>query len=358
MDRKSVTFLTHHGISSLIKSEWKIIAACTIIALTISIAALFILEPRYEIKAYVDKPYGNEIAALNLGRSAATGLNQYSPEQVFAYFTRRLTMDRSMQRFFQETYLPQQDVPPETDVGKQALYNRLQKNVISISPPPNSPKGGLRELYSIQVTAPSGEKAKKWMEDFLAQVSDDARRALVQDIEESISLQIKNTERDLQEKLRTTELSRQDREAQLAEALQVAQAVGLRDPQMTSAQPPRQDSAASFIDGSRLYARGTKSLQAELEVLKKRKDDAPFVEGLRAAQAQINLLKEQAPNEKQFKIFHIDGEIIQPLKPVFPKKSLIIGIGLFFGLALGFLAALIRTGILQRFLSEPQTATA
>ena len=125
---------------------------------------------------------------------------------------------------------------------------------------------------------------------------------------------------------------------------------------MTSAQPPRQDGAASFIDGSRLYARGTKSLQAELEVLKHRKDDAPFVDGLRAAQAQLNLLKEQAPGEKQFSIFHVDGEIIQPLKPVFPKKSLIMGLGLFLGLVLGVLAALIRTGTLQRLLSESQAS--
>lgn len=358
MDRKSVTLLTHHGIPSLIKSEWKIIAACTIIALTISIAAIFILEPRYEIKAYVDKPYGNEISELNIGRSAATGLNQYAPEQVFSYFTRRLVTDEAIQHFFQETYLSQQDTPPETDVEKQALYNSFRKNVILISPPPNSPKGGLRELYNIQITAPTGEKAKKWLQEFLAQVSDDARHALIQDIEKSISLQIKNTERDLQEKLRTTELNRHDRQAQLAEALQVAQAVGLKDPQMTNAQPPRQDGAASFIDGSRLYARGTKSLQAELEVLKHRKDDAPFVDGLRATQAQLNLLKEQAPGDKQFKIFHIDGEIIEPLKPVFPKKSLIIGIGLFLGLALGMLAALVRTGTLQRLLSESQSSAA
>ncbi|MFD2754943.1 LPS O-antigen chain length determinant protein WzzB [Comamonas terrae] len=356
MDRKSVTLLTRHGVISQIKSEWRLIASCTIFALAISVASLFIIEPRYEIKAYIDKPYGNEISELNIGRSAATGLQQYTPEQIFAYFTRRLTTDEAAQRFFLETYLPQQESLPETEAGKQALYNSFRKSVISISPPPLPPKAGFRDLYSIQIIAPTGEKAKKWIQDFLSQVSDDARHALIQDIEKSISLQIQNTERDLQEKMRTTELNRHDRQAQLAEALQVAQAVGLKEPQMTSIQPPRQDSAASYIDGSRLYARGTKSLQAELEVLKQRKDDAPFVEGLRAIQAQLNLLKEQAPSKKQFKIFHIDGEIVEPLKPMSPKKSLIIFTGLFFGLALGTLAALIRTGILQRFLSEAENS--
>jgi chain length determinant protein (polysaccharide antigen chain regulator) len=125
--------------------------------------------------------------------------------------------------------------------------------------------------------------------------------------------------------------SEKDRQAQLTEALKVAQAVGIKDPQMTTAQPPRQDTAASFLDGSRLYARGSKSLQAELEVLRQRNDDTPFIDGLRQTQAQLNLLKELDPAATNFKIFHIDGEVNVPLKPRSPNKSLYLAIGLFLG---------------------------
>ncbi len=231
----------------------------------------------------------------------------------------------------------------------------MSQKVLTVSPPP--PKKG-RDLYSVRIEAPSGEKAAAWTNAFLDQVAEDATRSLFLDAEKSIALQVQNTERDLQEKLLITMQTRQDRLAQLSEALQVAQAVGIRDPQMTSVQPPLQDGVASFIDGSRLYARGSKSLQAELTVLKSRKDDAPFVEGLRATQSQLRLLEELEPAKKKFKIFHIDGEILAPIKPFSPKKSLALALGLFMGFFLGIFTALVRTGVIRQMLSADEPSSA
>lgn len=314
-------------------------------------ATAFAVKPRYEVKALLDAPYTNELTELNIGRSSASGLDQYSPDQVYAYFVRRLVTDESKQRFFRETYIPSLDSPPESEAEKQALYNHMLKIVLNVTQPSEKVKGG-RNLYSVDVEARSGAQAAQWLQTFLVQVSEDARTALIKDIEQSIALHVKNTERALEEKKRTAELIRKDRQAQLTEALKVAQAVGIKDPQMTTAQPPRQDTAASFLDGSRLYARGSKSLQAELEVLGSRKDDTPFIEGLRQSQAQLNLLKELKPGERNFKIFHIDGDVVAPLKPVFPKKSMFLGLGLFLGLAIGALIAMIRSGLLQQLLTE------
>ncbi len=209
----------------------------------------------------------------------------------------------------------------------------------------------------MDVNAHSGTLAAEWLKTFLLQVSEDARNALIKDIQQSINLHIKNTERSLEEKKTTAELIRRDRQAQLKEALKVAQSVGLEEPQITMAQPPRQEAAASFMDGSRLYARGSKSLEAELEVLSSRKDDIPFIEGFRQTQAQLNLLRELNPQEKNFKIFHIDGEMEVPANPIFPKKSIFLGVGLFLGLAIGFLIALIRSGLMRELLSEPISAS-
>ncbi|WP_157898408.1 GNVR domain-containing protein [Acidovorax carolinensis] len=280
-------------------------------------------------------------------------LEQYTPDQVFAYFLRRLLTDEAKQRFFQEIYLPAQDRAPDNAAARQALYQHMSQKVLTVTPPP--PKKG-RDLYSVRIEAPSGEKAADWTNNFLNQVAEDATRSLFNDAEKAIALQMQNTERDLEEKLRITEQTRNDRQAQLTEALQVALAVGIRDPQMTSAQPPRQDGVASVIDGSRLYARGSKSLQAELAVLKNRKDDAPFVDGLRAAQSQLRLLSELKTAEKKFKIFHIDGQVIAPEKPFAPKKSIILALGLFMGLCLGVLTALVRTGVIKQLMAADDTS--
>ena len=255
-----------------LKAQWPVICIAAALGVLIAATAAFTVKPRYEVKALLDKPYTNELTELNIGRSGASGLEQYSPDQVYAYFVRRLVTDEAKQRFFKETYLPSLDSPPASEEEKQALYSRMLKVVLNVTPPPEKAKNG-RALYAVDVEARTGVLAAEWLQTFLAQVSEDARHALIKDIEQSIGLHIQNSERALEEKKRTAEQIRKDRQAQLAEALKVAQAVGIKDPQMTAAQPPRQDTAASYLDGSRLYARGSKSLQAELEVLGNRKDD-------------------------------------------------------------------------------------
>ncbi len=345
--------LTFQNVWFNLKSQWRIVSALTSAGILLAALVLLLIPSRFEIKAYLDRPYSSEIAELNSGRTSASGLEQYTPEQVFAYFVRRLLTDEAKQRFFQEIYLPAQDNAPDSAAARQALYQHMSQKVLTITPPP--PKKG-RDLYSVRIEAPSGEKAASWTTTFLNQVAEDATLALFSDAEKAIALQLQNTERDLKEKLRITEQTRNDRQAQLTEALQVALAVGIRDPQMTSAQPPRQDGVASVIDGSRLYARGSKSLQAELAVLKNRKDDAPFVDGLRAAQSQMRLLSELKSAEKKFKIFHIDGQVIAPEKPFAPKKSMILALGLFMGLCLGVFTALVRTGVVKQLMSDDGTS--
>lgn len=349
------TEITAHDVLNKLKSQWRTVITLTSLGLLLGTLYLLTSPSRYEIKAYLDKPYSNEIAEINSGRTSSSGLVQYTPEEVFSYFMRRLLTDEAKQRFFQEIYLPSQESAPESPGARQALYQQMSQKVLTVSPPP--PKKG-RDLYSVRIEAPSGEKAAAWTNAFLDQVAEDATRSLFLDAEKSIALQVRNTERDLQEKLLITMQTRQDRLAQLSEALQVAQAVGIRDPQMTSVQPPLQDGVASFIDGSRLYARGSKSLQAELTVLRSRKDDAPFVEGLRATQSQLRLLEELEPAKKKFKIFHIDGEILAPIKPFSPKKSLALALGLFMGLFLGIFTALVRTGVIRQMLSADEPSSA
>ncbi|WP_370680088.1 hypothetical protein [Comamonas sp. GB3 AK4-5] len=316
--------------------------------LLISAASVAMRQPLYEVRAYLDAPYNNELIQLNQGRSPDSGLEPFTPEQVYTYFTRRLLSDEALQRFFAETYLPAQAQRPASAAAEQALFSGMKHHVLRMTPPP--PKG--RMLYSIQVVAPTGSQAAQWATDFLTQVEQDAKTALLTDSEKSVSLLIHNTEQDWQERLRVSQTMRQDRLALLDEALQVAQAVGQHEPQITRMQPPQQDGLAPYMDGSQLYARGTRSLQAEIDVLKRREDEAPFVDGLRAAEAQLRLLKEHQAAARDFAIIHMDGQIIAPERSKSPQPWLILLLGSVLGGLLGGLLALWREGALQRLLDN------
>lgn len=336
---------------SAFKRQWLLVVTLSISGLAASAAALFFIPKTYTVQTYLDLPYRSELVRLNQGRSDDSGLPRYTTEQVYVYFTKRLLSDGAMQRFFKETYLPAQSQKAVSTAAEQALFAHMQNKVLRVLPPPAN-KG--RGLYSVIVSAPTGADAAQWTATFLAQVEQDAKKVLLSDTNELISLQIRNIERDWQERLLSTQTIRQDRLAMLGEALQVAQAIGQHNPQITRAQTPAQDELTSYMDGSQLFARGTKSLQAEIDVLKQRKDDAPFVDGLRAAEAKLNLLKEvqNQTTERDFSIYQTDGHISAPAQPTSPKSNFIMLAALMVSGCLGVLIALWREGLLQRWLRE------
>ena len=171
------TAVSLQSVLSRLRPQLPVIFAAAVVGVLIATAAAFTAKPRYEVRAFVDKPYFNELTELNIGRSSATGLEQYSPDQVYKYFVRRLITDEAKQRFFRDTYLPSLDSPPASEEEKQALYGRMQKIVLKVTPPPEKVRGG-RSLYSVDVESRTGELAAEWLQTFLAQVSEDARNAL------------------------------------------------------------------------------------------------------------------------------------------------------------------------------------
>lgn len=305
------------------------LAVCVLVGL----AYAFLATPRYEVDVRVDRPFASELAALNIGRNGVSGLSPFTPEQVFGYFTNRLVSDTAMQRFFREVYLPSLD-DRERDRPEDQIYERMLR-AFKVARP--DPKG--RNLFTLHVESTTGEKAARYAAAFLDLTARDAADKLVGDVRNEIALIIRNTERDLAELRATTAKQRQDRQIQLSEALQVAEAVGVKEPQITSGRLPAQDKLTPFVDGSQLYARGTKSLSAELGVLKARQTDDAFIVGLREAESRLRVLKSIEIDPKAFRIFNADGEIIAPIKPVAPKKGVVLALAAILGVMGGIMLA-------------------
>lgn len=309
------------------------IAATFAICVLGGLGYAFLAAPRYEVDVRVDNPSASEIAALNVGRNGITGLKPFTPEQVFGYFSSQLVSDFAMQRFFREVYLPSLD---ESERGRpEGLLRERLLRAVKVSKP--DPKG--RNLFALKVEADNGEKAVRYASAFLELAARDAASKLMGDVKKEIDVIVRNTEKDVDELRTTATKLRQDRVVQLSEALQVAQAVGVIDPQITSGRLPAQDRVTPFVDGTQLYARGTKSLAAELGVLKARQSDDPFITGLREAESRLRVLKSLQFDEAAFKVFNSDGEIIVPEKPVAPKKTLVLVLAAVLGLVGGVLLA-------------------
>lgn len=317
----------------------RLIAVTTFTCLLTAVLAIIISAPRYEVEVRVDRPYENEIAWLNLGRTSATGLSAFNSEHVFGYFTRELLSGHAFQRFFNDLYLPSLD-----GERRQAPEARLQEEArkLMVIKAPDNRRKDQRQLYSLTIAADDPSRAVQWMTHFLELVTLDAKKKLIDDASAGLEVAVQNAQRDLAELRLTAHRKRLDRTQQLKEALIVANAVGLRDPQVTAVRPPSSDQTSPFIDGSSLYARGAKSLSAELDILENRSDDDAFISGLRDTESRLRLWKALLEGDTgKFDVYRLDAEIVTPVDPVKPKKANMLALALILGLVASVLLALL-----------------
>lgn len=77
-----------------------------------------------------------------------------------------------------------------------------------------------------------------------------------------------------------------------------------------------------------------------------------FLDGIGDIRGDLTRLKNLNINFDQFELVHIDKAALEPLSPVYPKKTKVVELGILFGLALGVGVALVRR-LFQSFQATP-----
>ncbi|WP_460152110.1 LPS O-antigen chain length determinant protein WzzB [Pseudomonas sp. S2_B07] len=324
---------------ALVFTLWrqKIIILCmallgTIIATTYA----FLSEPIYEAKAFIMPPTQNDIEGLNYGRKKLPSL---AVKDVYLVFLKNLQAESLRRDFFKGTYLPAlgKDSDP-----KGLLYDKLSKNLlISVVGKDTA------DRYSIVILDADSSQAAKWV----GQYAERAQELALQEINKNISSEFNVEARNLnQEIVSLREVGRKDREdtlVKLNEALVVAKAIGLEKPPIVSGGSKSSLNIAGKMDDELTYMRGTKALEAEIENLKSRKSEDPFIDKLRGLETDYNFYKQLSERFQIAKTFRMDGSVEVSGSPVKPKIPVVISIGLILGLMLGVVIALIRNSLLR-----------
>lgn len=332
-------------INEALRDKWAWIAGVAVLGGGIGIAVAMALPKKFEASVYLEPPRAAQYMGVNETRTSISGLPWVSSDDLYGYFLSQLRSDASKLAFFEKVYLPSLDEQPESVLAKNALYAQVIGKLVTVDEP-SSKKG--RPLYKVTMRAPTGDQVVQWMNAYLHQVEDAARVQWVADTQQVIDATIKNTQKEIAEKTALAVKLREDHEVRLSEALRVAKSVGQHAPQLTVGQLPKQDGVAAFSDGSSLYARGARSLGAEIDVLRAREDESAFIEGLRQAQAKLDALQEQNLSSKEIGMYRIDGQLLQPAKPVFPKKSVMAVLGVLIGMFGSVTWALVKSASVRR----------
>ena len=162
---------------------------------------------------------------------------------------------------------------------------------------------------------------------------------LILDVQTATKNRIAAIENSIDSKRKIAQQRRFDRIAELQEAIRIAEKLGLNDRADSPAQVFASASTSNTSNSTPLYYRGSSALLAELEVLRSRPSDDPFIEHLRDNEEELARLQSMSIDATTLNAAKIDQPAFAPTTREKPKRKLIVMLGFVLGGMLGVFAA-------------------
>ncbi|WP_455894278.1 Wzz/FepE/Etk N-terminal domain-containing protein [Pseudomonas palmensis] len=336
-DRERVIRDDEIDLVELMARLWRhrlLVLVTTLLVGAIAVAYSMLVTPIYEAKVFVQPPTQNDIAHFNYGRGGSSGLIMLSVKDISDVYSRALQSESLRREFFESNYLPW-SAQREGARSLDDLYNQMSKVLVLELVNPDSPG-----RYSIAVKLSDPHLAAQWAMRYVQMAGERAKSEVLKDVKADAMVKANNLERQIALARETGVHKREDRIAQLKEALVIAKSIGLVRPPIISGDIAKELSAN--MDGALTYMRGSEALEAEISNLERRSSDDPFIFKLREQQADFEFYQSLTVDPATVEVYRQDGGVESPDMPVNPKKALIILLGVLVGLFLGAILALLK----------------
>jgi chain length determinant protein (polysaccharide antigen chain regulator) len=340
----------------------RLIAVITVVVLAVAAAYAFLWPATYEADAKTLPPAPSDLESYNsaprmiqaalasgaprLSESAlairpddanqtspsAIGIKEINPKDAYAVFLRYAQSASLRDQFFKQVYLPAFAKDPSAE-ERDALRKRLNK-ALSVTQP-KGPAAQVTDELTVAMQGRQPQAVADWANTYVKMALQAATQQLAEDRKSAVQAQIKSLEVQITA-LRTAAANERKLEIERTQAaLQLAQAIHLE-------QPSTSGNLITSYTGPTLYMRGAAALQTELDQLKARTSDDPYIKQLPQLLYAQGLIEKIDLDPKGLAVATIDQPALAPLDPVKPKKALALVLGLVLGLALGVMAALVR----------------
>lgn len=341
---RSDSHLESINLLSFLEVVWqrKLSVALSVgMCLIVACAYLSLTPSMYEARTSVLPPASNGIAAFNAGRSEEEGVVPFTVDDVYGIFLRNLHSEALRQRFFEELYLP--SLSAEQRAGSRtALYSKFMRSISVVATDPVARGQSLAPLgrNSVRFLHTNAPQAAHWLQTYIDWIEEASKTEMILNVSSENQVLARNIELQIAGLRESAQLNRRDLLARLNEALRIAENIGLENPPIITAGGPSRISAD--MNGSLVYMRGAKALRAEIDNLKVRTSDDPFIPNLRALQARAEYLNAIQIDPATVRVYIGDGAVEAPERPVKPQKVLIVCLALILGAVIGVLIASIQ----------------
>ena len=307
-----------------------LIALVFAVVIVLCVIYLLIAPKVYQVTATLLPPAQSELYLTNIEVSAE--LN-YKPENIFNLYSQEVVSNENWNKFIHE---------------KKNLFPKLGRNEQMQNPLKlDNNKDFPGEHATIKFATTERDKAAEIVQQYLLFAKQNLIKVLTQQITSYMSHNTKALATEIQFERETARQSRMDKMARLQSDLAIAKKLGIEENLFFNLAGKASDNKTGvfnvFTGNTSIptYLRGVKVLSAELDSLKNRQSDDPYIPSLRKKQDQLLRLQKVQLTPDVFEPFRLNGEIDKPQHPVKPKKVLVLVLGGVLGLFLGVFSAFI-----------------
>jgi chain length determinant protein (polysaccharide antigen chain regulator) len=316
---------------TLWNKKWLVIAVTVIAALGSVVYAL--LAPHiYKAEAMLLPPSSKDVKSnMQLVKlvQGEQGVGGFTVDVAFDTFKKNLRSRSLQKEFIDEQGLMDILAPnrsPETrDIEILESFSKMMKIEDTI---------GDRLGFSISMESEDPVFAAKLVNDYIIYFDAETIFAMSAAARNSIAGQIRDIEYTINSKRQMAKQRREDTILSFEEAAKIAAELGVRE-RVDTTNVVQNNQLNISSSNTQLYYRGYKALNAEMDILKVRKSDDPFILGLRDLQEQLALLRSFKIEEEGQHSVTVDQAAYPPKFRIKPNRRLIVSLGTVVGLFLG-----------------------
>ena len=306
----------------------------------------FTLPNLYRAQIYIVPPQDKFVQPLNYFATQIAKDSQLVLKQQYIYFD---FMKNAQSRQFQRKFFFENKIYDYFDADPEEAFDVSFNEMLRFSLESKYVSRDIRQedFFNVSFLHSDPNLAAKWLNDYVQMVERETSRRIVDGVNTSIENYRKKIQSAIDSHKEQAKQIRADNITRLKEALLIAEELDIIKPSnanltnQTIIMDNSTVSGPTQITEMPLYLFGTDALKTQIDILQNRVSDDPFIPNLRSLEAELNTTSLVKVNYSDVRVAEIDQKALAPTRKYSPRRSLILIVGLFFGIVVSFFYILI-----------------
>jgi len=338
-------------IWQVIVEQKRVVFITWMLCVGLGLAYVLLVTPVYKAEVFMLPPSQSDIQPLNISvlafpdrsdRSDRSDFLEYDSESVYRLFVQTLK-SRAVRRNFYEENKVAEKLGLGSDSDPDIFFENRFHQKLKIEQ--NVKKKGEEGFVTLSFEGDDPVLVAGLANAFVTKVANTVTERLVSELDTRVASLRSGVEASIQGKKSLAKVRRDDQVVALQEAYRISQALSKEDQQVRL----RALSGGVTVNTEEFpkFMLSPNALIAQVQVLKGRKDNDPFIEGLRDLEERLITLESVKISMENISVVSVDQKAWVAKGPVKPKKLLALLLANLSGLLLGIIVAILSTHVMK-----------